>query len=369
LNGINYFRPEDIHPISPPQVTLTNIRLLNKSLSVNEPNSIIHDNVSYLKDLSIKSNQNVISFEFAAMDYRKAGAVHYRYRLNGFDNDWNNSGLNNTATYTNLDPGNYTFLVQASNDDVIWSRGIVLLNLHVLPLWWQTWLFKIIVGCCIIAIGYAIYNYRLQQLLKIERVRNNIARDLHDEIGSSLSSISIFSKLAQRHINTKEANPDSLLQRINEDASHVMDSMSDIVWSINTKNDELENVFYRMREHAVQLLEAKNYIVHFHFDERLDHVKFDMQSRRDFYLIYKEALNNIAKYAAGKNVWINLALHNNKIELGIKDDGKGFDVAKANMKGNGLANMQKRADAIGANLSITSKVNEGASVSLSFQKK
>ena len=94
-----------------------------------------------------------------------------------------------------------------------------------------------------------------------------------------------------------------------------------------------------------------------------------MQSRRDFYLIYKEALNNIAKYAAGKNVWINLALHNNKIELDIKDDGKGFDVAKENMKGNGLANMQKRAEAIGANLSITSKVNEGASVSLSFQKK
>jgi len=199
-------------------------------------------------------------------------------------------------------------------------------------------------------------------------VRNNIARDLHDEIGSSLSSISIFSKLAQRHINTNEASPDLLLQKINEDASHVMDSMSDIVWSINTKNDEFENVFYRMREHAVQLLEAKNYTVHFHFDERLNHIKFDMQSRRDFYLIYKEALNNIAKYAEGKNVWIHLALHNYTIELVIKDDGKGFDVSKANKKGNGLSNMYKRADAIGGKLDITSGINEGTELNLSFQK-
>lgn len=370
LNGVNYFRPGDIHPISPPGVVvLTNIKIPNRNLSVNEPNSAINEDVSYLKDLAIQSNQNVIGFEFAAMDYRKAGAAHYRYRLNGFDHDWNNSGLNNTATYTNLDPGNYTFLVQASNDNTTWSNDFALLNLHVLPMWWQTWLFKIIIACCIVAIGYTIYRYRLQQLLKIERVRNNIARDLHDEIGSSLSSISIFSKLAQRHINTKEANPDLLLQKINEDASHVMDSMSDIVWSINTKNDEFENVFYRMRGHAVQLLEAKNYIVHFHFDDRLNHVKFDMLSRHDFYLIYKEALNNIVKYAEGENVWIELALNNNKIELVIKDDGKGFDVSKANRKGNGLSNMHKRADAIGARLDITSAINGGSTLHLSFQRK
>jgi signal transduction histidine kinase len=303
------------------------------------------------------------------MDYRKAGAAHYRYRLKGFDYDWNNSGLSNTATYTNLDPGNYTFLVQASNDNTTWSNDFALLNLHVLPMWWQTWSFKIFVGCCIVAIGYTIYHYRLQQLLKIERVRNNIARDLHDEIGSSLSSISIFSRLAQRHINTKDVNPDLLLQKINEDAIHVMDSMSDIVWSINTKNDEFENVFYRMREHAVQLLEAKNYVVHFHFDERLGHIRFDMQNRRDFYLIYKEALNNIAKYAEGKNVWIDLALNNNKIELVIKDDGKGFDVSKANRKGNGLSNMHKRADAISAKLDITSTINGGSALHLSFHRR
>jgi signal transduction histidine kinase len=108
--------------------------------------------------------------------------------------------------------------------------------------------------------------------------------------------------------------------------------------------------------------------VHFYFDERLNHIKFDMQSRRDFYLIYKEALNNIAKYAEGKNVWINLSLQNNKIELSIKDDGKGFDLSTVK-KGNGLANMQKRADAIGGKLNITSGVNEGSTLHLSFLRK
>jgi len=119
----------------------------------------------------------------------------------------------------------------------------------------------------------------------------------------------------------------------------------------------------------VQLLEAKNYIVHFHFGDQLNHVKFDMQNRRDFYLIYKEALNNIAKYAEGKNVWINLTSHNNKIELVIKDDGRGFDISKANNKGNGLSNMQKRADAIGAKFDIASEINKGTTLHLCFQKK
>ncbi len=369
LNGISYFKAKHVHSIPPPTLSLTNIRVLSKNLSVKDSGKTITEDVSYLKDLRIKSNQNVVSFEFAAMDYRKAGAVHYRYRLNGFDNVWSISDLSNTATYTNLNPGNYRFCVQASNDNITWSAANILLNLYVLPMWWQTWFFKIVVGCCVLAIGYAIYRYRLQQLLRIERMRNNIARDLHDEIGSSLSSISIFSKLALRRINTKEADPGILLQKINEDASHVMDSMSDIVWSINTKNDDLENVFYRMREHAIQLLEAKNYTVHFNFDERLRPVKLDIQTRRDLYLIYKEALNNIAKYADGKNVWIVLSLDNNTIELDIKDDGRGFDKTKMDGKGNGLSNMQKRADAIGATLSIVSKSNEGVAFHLGFPKK
>ena len=120
---------------------------------------------------------------------------------------------------------------------------------------------------------------------------------------------------------------------------------------------------------TIQLLEAKDYTVHFNFDERLHHVKLDMQSRRDLYLIYKEALNNIAKYADGRNVWIALSLNNNKIELDIRDDGRGFDTTKINGKGNGLSNMQKRADAIGATFNIASKPNEGAALHLSFQKR
>ena len=207
LNGISYFKAKDVHSVPPPTISLINIRVLNKNLSVKDSDKTINQDVSYLRDLNIKSRQNIISFEFAAMDYRKTGAVHYRYRLNGFDKGWSISDLSNTATYTNLNPGDYTFCVQASNDNITWSATSALLNLHVLPMWWQTWLFKIFIGCCLLAIGYAIYRYRLQQLLRIERMRNNIARDLHDEIGSSLSSISIFSKLAQRRINTKEANP------------------------------------------------------------------------------------------------------------------------------------------------------------------
>ena len=367
LNGINYFKPGEIHAIAPPPVQLTNIKLLDKNLSVNDSKALMDVDVSYLKELALQSSQNVISFEFAALDYKKTGAVYYRYKLDGFDKGWNNAGLSNAATYTNLDPGDYELEVQASNDNINWSDNI-LLNLLVLPMWWQTWWFKLLIAVCVSAIIYAFYRYRLQQLLHVERVRNNIARDLHDEIGSSLSSISIFSKLVQTKWNAKEESPGFLLRKINEDASRVMDSMNDIVWSINTKNDELENVFYRMREHAVQLLEAKDYTVHFYFDDKLNHVKLNMQNRRDFYLIYKEALNNVAKYACGKNVWINLSLHHNKIILNIKDDGKGFDTTAVN-SGNGLSNMKKRAQEMRAELQLISELNKGTVLQLAFQKK
>lgn len=367
LNGINYFKPEEIQAITPPEVQLINIRLLDKTLSVNDSKSLMNIDVSYLKEFSIKSNQNAISFEFAALDYKKIGAVYYRYKLDGFDNDWNNAGLSNTATYTNLDPDDYELIVQASNDNINWGDEMQLLSLHVLPMWWQTWLFKITVACLTLSVVYAIYRYRLQTLLHIQQVRNDIAKDLHDEIGSALSSISIYSKVAQRHEDNKETNPNILLKKISDNADKMMDSMYDIVWSINAKNDGFENIFYRMREHAMQLLESKNYVVHFDFDETLMHTKLDMQSRRHFYLIYKEALNNIVKYADGNEVWISLIEKNGFIQLTIHDNGKGFDI-KRKSNGNGLLNMQTRANDLHAALAIMPKPGEGTTIMLSFKQ-
>jgi len=145
-----------------------------------------------------------------------------------------------------------------------------------------------------------------------------------------------------------------------------MDAMSDIVWMINARNDRFENIIVRMRTLAAELFEAANCKLHLQFDERLNNVKLNMEERKNFYLIYKETINNIAKYAACKDVWISMNLVHSKIILIISDNGKGFDL-QSSKKGNGLFNMKKRAEMLRGKLSVNSSINEGTSIELSFE--
>ena len=164
-------------------------------------------------------------------------------------------------------------------------------------------------------------------------------------------------------------NNEPLLKKITDYASEIMESMNDIVWNINAKNDDFEHIISRMREHAYQLLEAKGYALHLDFDESLYQTKLAMEKRRDFYLIYKEALNNVAKYANGKNIWITLKTNHHVFHLTITDDGKGFDAELIRKGGNGLANMYYRATTLNGTIHITSKPGEGTEVSLVFSGK
>lgn len=218
----------------------------------------------------------------------------------------------------------------------------------------------------IAGVAYGLYRYRLYQLQRVEGLRNRIARDLHDEVGSSISTIAIYSKVMQEQLNSLTFDKEPLLKKINDFATEIRASMNDIVWSINTKNDAFEFIISRMREHAVQLFDATDCRLHFHFDETVMHSKLGMERRREFYLIYKEALNNIAKYAQARNVWISLTANENRLILKIKDDGKGFDTATVRKGGNGLANMEQRAAILHGKINIKSEAGIGTEIELSL---
>jgi len=145
-----------------------------------------------------------------------------------------------------------------------------------------------------------------------------------------------------------------------------MEAMSDIVWMINPRNDRFENIFTRMRSLAAEIFEAKHCALHIELDDKLNNIKLNMEKRKNFYLIYKEAINNVAKYASCKDVWINMQMHHNEVLLQIKDNGNGFDTTKRK-SGNGLSNMQQRADLLNGKLIITSSIGKGTSVELRFE--
>jgi len=213
---------------------------------------------------------------------------------------------------------------------------------------------------CTIIISFVVYrNYRIRQQLKLQTLRNKIASDLHDDVGSTLSSISIFSQVALEE--SKEVKP--MLQTIGESSRKMLDAMADIVWTISPENDQFEKIILRMRSFAYELLGAKQMDFRFVADENIAKMKISMEARRNLYLIFKEATNNMVKYSGASKAMFHLKEEKGKLVMMITDNGKGFD-NNLEFQGNGLKNMKKRASEMGALLVVDSVPGTGTMIKL-----
>ena len=228
----------------------------------------------------------------------------------------------------------------------------------------QTMLKNYFIGGLILfaLLSFFAYNYFVtRQKLKLQTLRNKIASDLHDDVGSTLSSIAIFSEIAQEQ--SKDVMP--LLQTIGESSRKMLEAMTDIVWTINPENDQFENIILRMRSYAYELLGAKDIGFDFTADEELVNIKLPMEARKNLFLIFKEATNNIIKYSGADKALFSLKSDRNNVSMMIRDNGIGFDLNKPTV-GNGLKNMQKRAKEVGGKLLIESLPGQGTTIELSI---
>lgn len=229
---------------------------------------------------------------------------------------------------------------------------------------------NIIIGgsaLALLLIGFMFNRYQLKKKLDRQKemlaVRNNIAQDLHDEIGSALTSIKILSQVSKNNLQKDQQKASEMLSQITEQSSQMQQGMSDIVWAIKPDNDKLENMLVRMREYAGFALEPKNIAVKFNVDEQLLAKSLDMQQRKDVFLIFKEAVNNAAKYAEASVVEISLCKEGGNILMQISDNGKGFVPAKETSS-NGLKNIRARAAALGGVAKIVSEINKGTQITV-----
>ena len=202
-------------------------------------------------------------------------------------------------------------------------------------------------------------NIRTRQQLKLQTLRNKIASDLHDDVGSTLSSISIFSEMAKQQ--TKEVMP--LLDTIGDSSRKMLDAMADIVWTINPENDQFEKIIARMKSFAFELLGAKDIGFEFDADDAIPKMKLPMNVRKNLYLIFKEATNNMVKYSYADKAMFAIKGEKDNLIMIIKDNGKGFDINKAT-EGNGLKNMKRRASEIGGELMIDTEPGNGTTIQL-----
>jgi signal transduction histidine kinase len=204
-------------------------------------------------------------------------------------------------------------------------------------------------GLVIVMMLFGYRFYRAQQNLRLQSIRNKISGDLHDDIGSTLNSISIYSEVARK----KDEQQDEALEMIGEASRKIIDAMSDIVWTVNPENDSFAKIIFRMKSLAYNLFRAKKIEFTFHSDESLNEKKLSLEERRNLYLIFKEAVNNLVKYSHATRASITLINEKNAIRLTIRDDGRGFDLSE-DTQGNGLKNMKRRAMEMNAEFQIES---------------
>ncbi|QNA43291.1 sensor histidine kinase [Lacibacter sediminis] len=336
--------------------------LVLSSLKVNDvlyTDSIFKDN----NHLSFSSPVRQIVFNFSALQFSLPSLNRYEYMLEGYDNKWEEAVNINSLNYQNLPPKNYRFRLRAKSHAGTASLKEAVFSFTVDPFFWQTWWFRLLCLLAVAAIVYGIYRYQLNKKLEVERLRHRISRDLHDDIGSALTTINVLSKVALNK-GDDQKSIEGYLTRIKDSAQQTMESMSDIVWAINPTNDSLESMLVRMKEYAAELCEARAIELAFEADENMMSRKLDVAYRKNVFLIFKEAVNNAVKYSNCEKLLITLAmLPDHKLHLSVKDNGKGFADVKKNT-GNGLQNMQSRAKELGGVLLVNTATGKGTTIEL-----
>ena len=356
-HGLNIFHPDSVRDHdTPPIVRLTNFKVFDKPID-------LPDAIWNLSQVELSYQQDFLSFEFVALDYSSPTRNKYAYRLEGFDRNWIDAGNRRYAAYTHLPGGTYTFRVKASNGDGVWNNEGASIRIVIHPPFWETFWFRILALLTTAALLYVAYRIRLGRVLSEERLRQRIAQDLHDDVGTNLSTIALASRsLVQKRGPGKEAN--EALERIGTVAQRTTDQMKDIVWVLKTNNDSLDNLVSKMREVAGQLLVGKHYTFNAPAEGLLE--KVNLEFKRHLFLFYKECLNNIAKHSGATNVVIGVEYLNGMFMINIEDDGKGF-AEEAGTTGSGLQNLRARAKQIGGSVTITSNPGRGTHIILTVK--
>lgn len=357
LDGLVSFDPEDIlrtNPIAPP-VVLTHVQTRARDY-------VRSINAAGLSTVVLSHKDYSFTFGFVALSFTNSAKNRYSYMLAGIDPDWIGPSANRLAQYTNVPPGTYVFRVKGSNNDGVWNEEGASLRVIITPPFWQRWWFRALIAVAFAGALVMVHRYRVKQVLAIERIRQQVATDLHDDVGAGLSQVAILSEVAKRQAPPAAA---TLMTETADLARALRESMSDIVWAVDPRRDRLADLVQRMRQIAFNALEADGLVVEFYApaDDDVERVGLTPDRRRQLLLIFKEAITNTARHARASRVRIDLVLQGAELRLAIHDDGRGFD-PNATATGHGLASLSHRASELGGRLTVDTAPGRGTRIEL-----
>ncbi|NII26852.1 hypothetical protein HB364_17310 [Pseudoflavitalea sp. X16] len=309
--NIMVFQPADM--IANAQATpgiITDFKLLNISLPV--------DSLLQLARLTLPYDKNSVTIEFSALSFKSQNKINFYYKMEGLDKDWIPADESLRAIYNYLPSGKYTFHIKTDNGADT-NGQVTSLKINVEAPFWKTWWFYLTLTLLIVIILYVIDRERIKRLVGLQRIRTEIAINLHQEVSSTLNSINMLGEMARIKADRDIERSKEYIRQISDKSSHMVTAMEDILWSLDPDNDSMEKSLLRMREYIDALKNRYAASIDLTVDKKVTAVKLDMKKRLEFFILFKESLRAIIQHAEGKETLINLGLSGNKLLLTIQD--------------------------------------------------
>lgn len=368
VNGINWFNPDSVvSNYFKPQTVLTGFEVNNKPYE----NGLA---INYIEKVSLPHDSNTFHFDFASLEFSNPAANQFAYKMEGFDKKWILPSNHNEARYSLLPPGRYIFKVKSSNNDGIWNEIPASLEITINPPFWETWQFRILIFIIIltgiILITKSIFQRKLKiqlaeqkQMQLLNKERERIGREMHDEIGSGLTHITLMSESLKK--NADKSVIKTRLDEMSNLGRKLIADISEITWSMNPENNTLQQLLGYLRENLNKLLEYSGMNYQLLFPEKVSEITISSRIRRNVLLVTKEIVNNSIKHSKAQNLYVKLWYEGRLLMGEIRDNGVGFNTANP-VFGNGLNNIQKRMEELNGNISISSEPNKGTEIKFSI---
>lgn len=374
--GLTWFQPDSIRDSAQfPRLAFTGLKKSNHEVL---PDS----SLTVKKHLELDYTDTFFSVSFTAVTFDRKEKIRYAYQLENFDREWIETGSKTDISYTNLDPGGYRLLIRSTNREGRWNPVPKVLTITIHPPFWKTIWFRSASGLLILAGLYLAYRFfserkyrkilaeveRERELLAVrEATREQISRDLHDDVATTLSSISLYLKTRKLKSGKMSESDDAFVDRLDHLSDQARGAMEEVVWALSPRHDSLGALVTRMQETAAEACFQAGLHLEFSAEIRDTEEKIGEKIRKNVYLVFKEAVSNSIRHSGAGTISCRIAGSAETLELEISDDGKGFDPEAAyprSVGGNGLGNIRKRAGILGAELTLRSEPGKGTTLRL-----
>ncbi len=321
--------------------TITDFKVMNKSLRI--------DSLMQLKKIVLGPNNNSLEIEFSSLTYTTASLI--RYKLDKLDKEWRVADYNNSqAVYSYIPPGTYTFMLSTTDPDGVSGQKITQLTITIKPPFWKSWWFF-----CLTALLLAIFLYwfdreRMRRKEALQKMRTDIADNLHEKVSTALNNINILSEMARLKADKDTQKSKEYIEQIHTKSHNMIIAMDDMLWSIDHENDSMKKTVERMKEYVDALENRLGVNIDILVDKKVESLPLNMKLRYESFLVFKEGIKNLISTGA-RNIEVYIGSDKSKLLFTTQFDNETLQMQELHNLLN-RQDLEKRLESMNAKISI-----------------